>query len=505
MVEHNEWYISLVAAATAWASGVKSDVGSLISARSKVFNAALEVLAVEQECLDALAYACEMSVSQGTVDAAWACANAALARVDLILAYSSFVGVVLGPSGSDSAHGSVLRDGTGITVWALDSSQLTRCVVGGSEARWRHNTVRLRCLDGEGRVIGSILPEDIACTVTCGEVQAVGVSREGVATVTFSVPVSTPPVASVTVSAAVCGIPAQGSPWTLRPAVFETRSPPATVGTVRLLARQRRHGIAGPGLAVSPRGDTLVLTNAHSLGDMVSVYALPSGEHVRSFGTPGDAVGQFNLPWDVCFTGAGTLLIAECGNKRVQEVDVHGVHQRYIDTAAQFLGPVWSVDTTGPLVAVGTGDWTLCQGHIALFDYDTGACVRRFGTFGFQPGMLLHIGAVRFCPDGARVLVSDAYQHRLLVYTVGGEYVKGFETDAADALAGSRPDGFAYGGNGDVVVACGRSRELLALHPDGQRSVLAWGAGLQLTSVACVGNHLYALDATQHCVHVFAS
>ena len=67
----------------------------------------------------------------------------------------------------------------------------------------------------------------------------------------------------------------------------------------------------------------------------IHVHSLVDGRHVRSFGEHGAGPGQFHfLVGGVCVTPTGTLLVAEHGNGRIQEVTVTGEHVRFFAAPA---------------------------------------------------------------------------------------------------------------------------------------------------------------------------
>ncbi len=85
----------------------------------------------------------------------------------------------------------------------------------------------------------------------------------------------------------------------------------------------------GAGLAVSHTLSLLVVPSDHKL----TVHRLAPGlPVVGTLGTEGDGPGQFLQPRGVCFPpwDRHTLLVAEHGNNRVQEVDPHsGAHVQF--------------------------------------------------------------------------------------------------------------------------------------------------------------------------------
>ena len=77
------------------------------------------------------------------------------------------------------------------------------------------------------------------------------------------------------------------------------------------------------GIAVSPDGAHMAISNSEK--HTVSVFSLPIGTHERTIGSRGNGQLQFDGPGKLCFNAAGNILVAEWGNRRVQEVTVAGV------------------------------------------------------------------------------------------------------------------------------------------------------------------------------------
>lgn len=85
---------------------------------------------------------------------------------------------------------------------------------------------------------------------------------------------------------------------------------------VRSLTLRDREG--NEGLAVSPDGTRLAVSNWNS--SKIILYTLPDGAFLAEFGGEGEEPGLFNNPQKMCFSKrtSGNLLIADCGNQRVQ-------------------------------------------------------------------------------------------------------------------------------------------------------------------------------------------
>lgn len=63
------------------------------------------------------------------------------------------------------------------------------------------------------------------------------------------------------------------------------------------------------GFAISRDAAHNVMVVSH-MNNMLSVYSLPGGEHIRTFGSYGSGTGQFDYPGKLCFTVAGNILVA---------------------------------------------------------------------------------------------------------------------------------------------------------------------------------------------------
>jgi DNA-binding beta-propeller fold protein YncE len=66
----------------------------------------------------------------------------------------------------------------------------------------------------------------------------------------------------------------------------------------------------------------------------------PDGRYVTSIGTPGAGRGEFNEQVGICITPGDTILIADVGNQRIQELDSKGGFVKIL----QIYG--WQTDTT---------------------------------------------------------------------------------------------------------------------------------------------------------------
>lgn len=254
-------------------------------------------------------------------------------------------------------------------------------------------------------------------------------------------------------------------------------------------------------MAVHPDGKAFVVTNWGTC--MLSVYALPTGECVRSLnggtidGTDGCA--KFYTPCKVCFAPNGHLLVSEDSNKRVQELTFEGQFVRFIGNEV-IDDDVVGLAADSKHIAVGK----FGPGHqVFLFDFYTGSLIRSFGSSEVGQGVyrMSMCHGIRFTADGQHVIVASYATNSVLTFTLAGEVVSMFEVN--------EPRDVQVAPNGDVVVT-GRA-EVHVFNRDGSplRSFGCTGSEpgqFKLDSVYALawwGAHLFVLDNKNGRVQVF--
>ena len=259
------------------------------------------------------------------------------------------------------------------------------------------------------------------------------------------------------------------------------------------------------GLAISPDSAHMVVSDGdHTL----SVYSMPVGNCIRTFGGLGAGIGQFRFPVKLCFNVAGNILVAEQDNKRVQEVTLNGDHVRFIGIG-KIGEKIRGIAANAELIVVGKFE-CISSNRIMMFDAVTGAFVRAFGDFGDALGQLmLGCYGIRFTPDCQHIILAESDisgRGRLSVFTLAGQFVryigKGELKDARDV-------GFAD--NGDIIVCDGYSNHHVCVYSaDGGTLLRQWGgygdADWEFeypTALAMCGGQLYVLDGSSSRVQVF--
>jgi DNA-binding beta-propeller fold protein YncE len=181
------------------------------------------------------------------------------------------------------------------------------------------------------------------------------------------------------------------------------------------------------GVSVGPDGNIYVAdTHYHR----VVVYA-PDGTEIRRWGSFGREKGQFIFPTDVAFDAAGRIFVSEYGDHdRIQVFD-------------------------------GAGNY--------LFE---------FGRFGHGDGEFSRPQSMAIVGD--EVYVTDSCNHRLVVFTTDGRWVRNIGGVGTAAGQFRFPYGLTVDRNGRLVVCEFGNNRVQVIDATSGRSVAVWGrAGRQ--------------------------
>lgn len=154
------------------------------------------------------------------------------------------------------------------------------------------------------------------------------------------------------------------------------------------------------------------------------------------------------------------------------------------------------------MAAIGAGN-----GPVELYSIASGELIRRIGSFRDGPVQIGSVASgVRFSPDGTRILVAGESYPCLLLFTVGGAFIKRI---AADVVSDCFKD-VAFGAGGEIIVAGydERPHHISVFSPIGGNLLKTWGAAggaagqfQNPNALAVCGPYLYVLDGSR--VQVF--
>jgi len=325
-----------------------------------------------------------------------------------------------------------------------------------------------------------------------GHVVSAAVVGAGVVEVTFEV--SEEGVSEVELSVSVCGVTLGGGPWRVW---CGCKAEGVYVTTLSVNGEGFKRG-----LAITSDSSHMVVS--HFATDQLSVYRLSDGSHVRSFGSNGAAAGQFNQPLGLCMTKENTVLVADFGNKRIQEMTLESGHVKCIG-AGVINDFVADIAMHGDVVAVGKfGGPT--PDRIMLFSYTSGALLSQFGAFGSGEGQYYNVTGMEFTADGKHLIIADFSNERVSLTTVEGVFVRSI---GAGVLGGGYKD-VTFNSAGEVVVADHWNHRVCVFSPSDGTLLRTWSANgtgnseiNSPTALATSRNRLYVLGQNGACVQVF--
>jgi hypothetical protein len=175
---------------------------------------------------------------------------------------------------------------------------------------------------------------------------------------------------------------------------------------------------------VNSNGTLAVVANRGT--HMLTVYKLPSGEVVHSFGGHGTKPGWFSHPHAVAWTPAGTILVAEWAGGRVQEVTHTGAPVKILLNVGS---SATALAATEELIVVLQAPNSENQ-VLMVYDYKTGAFLRGFGENGgetdtpsTQPGG--QRDRVRLTTEKRSLLLTESrWDSAVTFYKIADEPVK---------------------------------------------------------------------------------
>jgi DNA-binding beta-propeller fold protein YncE len=179
-----------------------------------------------------------------------------------------------------------------------------------------------------------------------------------------------------------------------------------------------------------PRG--LAVVSDYNTTYELLMYSLIDGTRIRRVGSKGNGKGQFHFGYGgLCVSPDGdSVLVADARNNRVQEVRiVDGSWVRFVGEGV--LKEPQYVDCNADVTAVSEAR----DHRISVLSWADGSLRARFGNHGSGSGHLSWPCGVRLLANGSGVVVAEYGNHRLCVFTQGGEFV---------AAVGNRKQGLHY-------------------------------------------------------------
>lgn len=221
------------------------------------------------------------------------------------------------------------------------------------------------------------------------------------------------------------------------------------------------------GVAVDGAGSVLVTDRGNS---RVQKFG-PGGAFLHKWGFAGAGGGQFSNPTGIAVDPWGAVYVADHGNRRIQKFDSNGSLITAWGSAGsgngQFNDPLGvAVDASGFVYVVDGANR-----RVQKFDA-SGAFVTAWGAPGSGNGQFLAPVGVAVDPAGF-VYVSDG-NHRVQKFTSAGGFVSSWGTPGTANGQFTNPTGIGVDAKGFVYVADGGGR--VQKFDSGGAFIAAWGS-----------------------------
>ncbi len=286
--------------------------------------------------------------------------------------------------------------------------------------------------------------------------------------------------------AKVDGKHVKGSPFTVvvKVPIEKLGTPIRTIGGLN-----KPHDVA-----VNERGEIIVVECG---GGCVSIFS-PQGEKIRSFGSHGEAPGEFYDPAGVAVDRDSNILVTDWDHHRIQKFSSDGKFIMSVGTkgngplqfncpigiAVSQEGRIYVCDNRNHRVQVLNPDLTFhssfgsegsdngqfklpwdaafdSRGNVYIADFFNdriqvftvdGQFLRKFGKEGSGDGKLSYPVSVTIDSDDM-VFVVEVNNHRVSVFTSRGQFVRTFGAKGADPGQFSRPCGITVDRHGLLYVS----------------------------------------------------
>ena len=362
------------------------------------------------------------------------------------------------------------------------------------------NRFSVNCRDSTGLPAVWVNAADVVLSVNsaggaglAGHLESAEVTEPGVIRLAYVVDDET--TGEVELDVTVRGVEVAGGPWLVHSGFLARGEHVATLH-IDVSAGLR-------GLTLTADGNWMLVSNIHT--HKLLVYRTADCSWVRTFGSRGERPGQFFLPGSLCMTAMDTVLVAESGNRRIQEVTVAGVHHRFIGLGV-FDDSLCGLAVHGDTIAAGQCGYTSSY-RVVLFNYACGTLLRRFGMWGDDIGKVRHVSAMQFTRDGRHLVITDHPSGHATVMTVRGALVRHIGLGVLEVGMNA----VALTCTGEVVVADSNNHRICVFSGDDGTLLRTWGTRGKgdgqfsdtIEVLAVCGSRLYVPDFYTARIQVF--
>lgn len=199
-----------------------------------------------------------------------------------------------------------------------------------------------------------------------------------------------------------------------------------------------------------------------------------SGNYQRTWGSEGDAGGDFRKPWGIAVDSSGKLYVQDTGNNRIQKLTPSG---GFLDASDEDWGrsnltdPRHVVtDSQGNVYVTNHGN-----NHVVKMDsYLNHSVAVLWGNLGSGNGQFNHPRGIAV-DSLDNVYISDRLNHRIQKFDSAGNFLFAWGTFGTGDGEFNEPAGIAINSAGNVAVADRVNHRIQMFDPSGN-FLVKWGS-----------------------------
>lgn len=182
------------------------------------------------------------------------------------------------------------------------------------------------------------------------------------------------------------------------------------------------------------------------------------------FGSPGSALGQFGYPRCIDVDRQRHRVFVIDKTARVQRFDEDGHAEKEWHMPEMQQGK-----PTGVTVAPDGHVWVADTHYFRVIEYDAdGNEIRRFGSYGEEPGQFIYVTDIAFGPDGSIYVSEYGGNDRIQVFAPDGAFLFQFGSFGTGQGQFSRPQSLGFSNDGkELFITDACNHRIVVTDPKG--------------------------------------
>jgi len=237
------------------------------------------------------------------------------------------------------------------------------------------------------------------------------------------------------------------------------------------------------------------------------------GNLLKSWGTKGNATGQFDHPGDVAVDPiTGYVYVSDIANNRIQKFDSDG---KFIGKWGSAGAANGQFNHPGDIVIDPSRRFVYViddhNNRVQKFD-TTGKFISKWGSAGIHNGQFRFPTGITIDGNG-RIYVSDTFNNRIQKFDENGHFISKWGSTGSDILNFNRPDGVTYDIDHNLLYVSDRKNGRIVVLTDAGKpwynlvlSAVTKGLDIKPRDVSLDNEgKLYVADKDNNRIHIFTT